>query len=1133
MKLILSFIILLFSSLSLLNANEIKLTPNEKQFIQNNPLFTVGAEMDWPPFDFVDNNQHTGVARDYLNLIEKKTGLKFKYEIDSWENLLQKTKQKSIDILPSLSKSADREKFLLFTDKYITTRDYLIAKKSSQDMHSISDLDGKTIAIVKSYVQDEIFQKKYPTVNIYYVDTFEESLDAIITNKADFIIANIAIINYHIQNNGFTQLEPKFYIGDNWNNLYMAVGHHNPILLNIIQKAINSITKEEETIIYKKWFNTEKVDKAAKLSLSQEELKYIKQKKDLIIANELDWVPFDYNENETPKGYIIDYIKIVTKKLGLNPIFITKKWADLEKDFKNGEIDLLPVISYNKKREDYLLFTHSHTQQALSITVKKSRDDIISIDDLSDKKLGMMKSWNLTNILKKEYPNINIIEFDSLDDIFDAIQNGFIDATIQNNTLSHYYINKSYYGILKSDIEITLKGFAPNLYMGVRKDLPIVHRIINKAIISMSKKDLLNLENKWIKPVNNIAFTKEEKEFINNTKINIITDSKWAPFSFHNHNEIDGISIDFWKYIEKKTNLKSNIKVKDKFSDAVNSFQEQKSDMILAIAKTTDNQNLGIFTNHYMTVPIGIATLNDKKYIGDAKQLLNKKIAVGRSFAAHKLLEAKYPKIEFVLVDDVKEGLEYVSNDQAYAYVDIMPVLTHSIEKYSFTNIKISGQTGIDFKLVSMIRSDYPLLKSIIDKTIRNMSYEDKEKILSKWLKAKYEKAFDYSLLWKIVLGFMIILFFVLYRNRQLQMYQIKLERSQAETQNSLENFKKVMNLNIAGILIIKNKKILYTNDEILRILEFNNSSELLNKDISLVLDEADINKINSGIKDSNESYDTRAKKSNKEIIPVLIRTNSIVFENKNAIILSIVDLSDIKNKEEIILQQSKMASLGEMIGNIAHQWRQPLSYISTAASGMKLQKEFNQLSDEEFIKLVDGITDTTMFLSQTIDDFRDYIKGEKVKKEFEIKSCINRVLSLMDGAFKNNFITVDTDIEDNSIIGFENELNQVLLNLLSNSKDALKDIKQENRKLFINSYKKEEHLTIEVIDSGGGLQDDVIKKVFEPYFTTKHQSQGTGLGLYMTHNIIKKSMNGQITIENISYKEYKKCAKVTIILPL
>ena len=190
-------------------------------------------------------------------------------------------------------------------------------------------------------------------------------------------------------------------------------------------------------------------------------------------------------------------------------------------------------------------------------------------------------------------------------------------------------------------------------------------------------------------------------------------------------------------------------------------------------------------------------------------------------------------------------------------------------------------------------------------------------------------------------------------------------------------------------------------------------------------------------------------------------------------------------------------------------------------------------LSDEDFVKSLDGIVDTTMFLSQTIDDFRDYIKDKKVKKEFYITSCIERVLSLMKGAFGNSFIQVDTQIDNIKITGYENELNQVLLNLLSNSKDALKEVPQSKRYLFLNAFKKDTNLIIEVIDSGGGIPEDVITKVFEPYFTTKHKSMGTGLGLYMTHNIIKNSMNGDIKIENCIYKEFKQATKVTVTLPL
>ena len=227
------------------------------------------------------------------------------------------------------------------------------------------------------------------------------------------------------------------------------------------------------------------------------------------------------------------------------------------------------------------------------------------------------------------------------------------------------------------------------------------------------------------------------------------------------------------------------------------------------------------------------------------------------------------------------------------------------------------------------------------------------------------------------------------------------------------------------------------------------------------------------------------------------------------------------------------MASLGEMMANIAHQWRQPLSLISTTASGIKVQKEFGILDDKMFVDNINSITDTTQFLSQTIDDFQNYIKDDKLKKEFPLNGTINKILNIMRGALANHFITLEQNIQDIKITSYENELNQALLNIITNAKDALKEIDEKYRVLYINVFQLDNKAIIEIIDTAGGISPDIINKVFEPYFTTKHQSQGTGLGLYMTHKIITESMNGYIEIDNINYKEYDKCTRVTIGIPI
>jgi signal transduction histidine kinase len=241
--------------------------------------------------------------------------------------------------------------------------------------------------------------------------------------------------------------------------------------------------------------------------------------------------------------------------------------------------------------------------------------------------------------------------------------------------------------------------------------------------------------------------------------------------------------------------------------------------------------------------------------------------------------------------------------------------------------------------------------------------------------------------------------------------------------------------------------------------------------------------------------------------------------------------------QQHVLFQQSKMASMGEMLGNIAHQWRQPLSVITTAATGMKLQKEFNVLNDEIFEQSIDNITDSALYLSNTIDDFRNFFKTDKVKIHFNIEDTFEKVFKIIKGQFINDNITFIINIEKIELNSLENELIQSLINILNNAKDALLELKEDTpRIIFINVYKKDSEAIIKIKDNAGGIDEKIIDKVCEPYFTTKHQSKGTGIGLYMTEEIITKHINGTFKIANIQVKYESKLYKGvenTINMPL
>ncbi|PHR72988.1 MAG: hypothetical protein COA66_04110 [Arcobacter sp.] len=245
-------------------------------------------------------------------------------------------------------------------------------------------------------------------------------------------------------------------------------------------------------------------------------------------------------------------------------------------------------------------------------------------------------------------------------------------------------------------------------------------------------------------------------------------------------------------------------------------------------------------------------------------------------------------------------------------------------------------------------------------------------------------------------------------------------------------------------------------------------------------------------------------------------------------------EINENKVKQEIIFHQSKMAAMGEMIENIAHQWRQPLSVISTSATGLILKTEIQTVNNEEIVNTMECINNHTQYLSQTIDDFRKFFSITKEKNTFCLKDTIKKVFKLLSSEFVNSNIIIIENTQELCILSYEYELIQVLINILNNAKDQLfeKDIKEKY--IFID-IKVKENIEISIKDNAGGIPGNLIHKIFKQHFTTKAKQNGTGIGLYMSNMIIKKNLKGTIEVSNQKFTyqntEYNG-AEFKIILP-
>ena len=260
-------------------------------------------------------------------------------------------------------------------------------------------------------------------------------------------------------------------------------------------------------------------------------------------------------------------------------------------------------------------------------------------------------------------------------------------------------------------------------------------------------------------------------------------------------------------------------------------------------------------------------------------------------------------------------------------------------------------------------------------------------------------------------------------------------------------------------------------------------------------------------------------------ILPVLLSATAIR-DDEGCYLMSRSTMFDIsegkelerknRQKDRIMMQQSRQAAMGEMIGNIAHQWRQPLNVLGLTIQRVQLFHDMGKFDKEFLAESTAEAMRVINHMSQTIDDFRNFFSPNKEKESFAVNEALGKALSLVDMNLDDRQIRIDVDALDTPIIhGYRNEYSQVLINILMNSKDAFLERRIADPRVLIRIFREDGRSVVTMADNAGGIAEDIIGKIFDPYFTTKGPQKGTGVGLFMSKTIIEKNMNGRLTVRN------------------
>ncbi len=227
--------------------------------------------------------------------------------------------------------------------------------------------------------------------------------------------------------------------------------------------------------------------------------------------------------------------------------------------------------------------------------------------------------------------------------------------------------------------------------------------------------------------------------------------------------------------------------------------------------------------------------------------------------------------------------------------------------------------------------------------------------------------------------------------------------------------------------------------------------------------------------------------------------------------------VTDVRRKDQILIQQSRLAAMGEMIGNIAHQWRNPLNNVALIIQNLQLEYDSGTLTGEVMHSDIREAMAVLLHMSGTINDFRNFFREDKEKREFCIKKSVNSAMALVAASLSNKNIQIAIEGNDEvNAIGYQNEYAQAVLNIIANSREAALERKITDPHIFIRITVENGRSVLYIRDNCGGIADEVLPKIFDPYFTTRGPDRGTGIGLYMSKVIIEQNMDGHLTACNV-----------------
>jgi len=517
------------------------------------------------------------------------------------------------------------------------------------------------------------------------------------------------------------------------------------------------------------------------IELTRAEVDFLKEHPVIQVHNEMNWPPFNFSENGVPKGFSIDYMKLLAAKVGIKVNFISgPTWDEFLDMTKKGKLDIMLNIARSPEREQFLAFAPSYMTMNQMLYTRKDFPQVSSMKDLYGKRFASPKGFYLQEVLQ-DYPQISIVEVAGTAAAIRAVSTGKADALFDLMPVVNYLSSQHQITNLKVGGELGIEQGKPiPLHLAVRKDIKILADILKKGMTTISDDELRALRKKWLVSTANdplmsraaevpgVVLSSEEKTFLMGRKIRLGIDIARPPFEYIDEkSRYSGISAGFITAVAERLGIEV-VPLKDmKWTDAMQKVKSGEVDVIPKVTPSAARSKFIIFTKPYLTFPSVIVTRKGR-LVGGLDDLLGLKVGVNKGQIVEAYLNRDYPKLALDPYPDIETGLRALASGRCDAYIDNLGTVAYTIETVGLANLRIAGSTPFTHDLAFGVRKDWPLLASALDKALASLTEEERSEIKNRWLSLKYETGIPWRIIVPIGASLLVIIGFVLVWNRRL-----------------------------------------------------------------------------------------------------------------------------------------------------------------------------------------------------------------------------------------------------------------------------------------------------------------------------------------------------------------------------